>query len=146
MLADAKMNQIKTTTAAIVVHGSGDALAAVAAAGELDAPLTMISAPGAAAYAGPGWFLEIVTQSRAAAPGLTIAGLLDCADHAGHAMAALRAGAEAIIFTGDDRVAAKLSAIARETSAVVIRARPSAFDPGDVPDKQAACREWLSQR
>jgi fructose/tagatose bisphosphate aldolase len=140
------MNQIKTTTPAIVVHGVGDALAAVAAAREIDAPLTLISAPGAAAYAGPGWFLEIVAQSRAAAPGLAISGVLDCGDHAGHAMAALRAGAEAIVFTGDDGVAGKLSAIARETSAVVHCARPPAFDPGDAPDNQAACREWLSRR
>lgn len=138
------MNQIKPTTPAIIVHGQGDALAAVAAAREAGVALTLISAPDAAAYAGPGWFLEIVAQARAAAPELAICGLLDCADHAGHAMAALRAGAEAIVFTGDDRVAERLSAMGEATAAAVHRARPPAFDPGDTPDKQAACRDWLA--
>ena len=140
------MNQIKNTARAIIVHGVDDALAAVAAARSLGAPLVLISAPGAAAYAGPGWFLEIVGQARAAGPGLAVSGLLDCADEAGHAMAALRAGAKAIVFTGGDVIAEKLTAIAAATAATVHRARPPAFDPGDVRDKQAACRDWLSRR
>lgn len=144
------MNQIKTTTPAIVVHGLGDALAAVAAAQDVGVPLTLISAPGAATYAGPGWFQEIVAQARATAPDLAISGLLDCADHPGHAMAALRAGAEAIVFTGDDRVAEKLSAIARQKGAIVLPARPPAFDPAFDPsgasDRQSECRDWLAQR
>lgn len=140
------MNQIKTTTPAIVVHGLDDALAAVAAGRGAENLLLLVSAPGAAAYAGPGWFQEIVAQARATAPNLAISGLLDCADHPGHAMAALRAGAEAIVFTGDKRVAEKLSAIARKTGAVVLPARPPVFDPGGASDKLAACRDWLAQR
>ena len=138
------MNQINLTTAALVVHGIDDALQAVAAARDLDTPLTLISAPGAAAYAGPVWFLALVEQARAASPDLPIAGVLDCADDAGHAMAALRAGVEAIVFTGDDPVAGKLSAIAEASGAVVLRARPSCCDPESAKGKQAAFAAFLS--
>jgi len=145
MLAPATMNQIKATTHAIVVHGVEDAFAAVAAARPLDAPLTLISAPGAAAYAGPVWFLEIVAQARATAPELAVSGMLDCADDAGHALAALRAGVEAIVFTGDAAIAEKLTAIARATGATVRDTRPPALDPAGGPQQEAACRAWLSQ-
>ena len=138
------MNQINHTTAAIVVHGIDDAMAAVAAARRLGTPLTLISAPGAAAYAGPLWFRALVDQARAAAPDVTITGLLDCADHPGHAMAALRAGVEAIVFTGDEAVAGKLSALAEAAGVTMLRARPSCCDPDDAADKQAAYAEFLS--
>ena len=144
MLAPQAMNQINHTTAAIVVHGIDDALAAAAAARRLGLPLTLISAPGAAAYAGPLWFLALVDQARDAAPEVAVTGILDCADHAGHAMAALRAGAEAIVFTGDAAVADKLSALAQATGATVLRARPPGCDPDAARDKQAAFAEFLT--
>ncbi len=145
MLAAATMNQIKATTHAIVVHQVGDAFAAVEAARSLDTPLTLISAPGAAAYAGPVWFREIVAQARAKAPELAVSGMLDCADDAGHALAALRAGVEAIVFTGDAAIVEKLTAIARATGATVHDTRPPAFDPGHRSDRLAVCKAWLSQ-
>ena len=138
------MNQINHTTAALVVHGIDDALQAVAAARHLDAPLTLISAPGAAAYAGPVWFLALVEQARSAAPEASITGVLDCADDPGHALAAIRAGVEAIVFTGDDTVAEKLSAIAGTSEAIVLRARLPCCDPEAGGDKQAAYADFLS--
>ncbi len=144
MLVDQAMNQINHTSGAIVVHGIDDALAAAAAARRLATPLTLISAPGAAAYAGPLWFLALVEQARAAAPEVTITGLLDCADHPGHAMAALRAGVEAIVFTGDEAVAGKLSALAAAGEATLLRSRPRCCDPDVGTDKQAAYLDALS--
>ncbi len=138
------MNQINHTTAALVVHGIDDARQAVAAARDRKTTLTLISAPGAAAYAGPVWFLALVEQARAASPGLTISGVLDCADDPGHAMAALRAGAEAIVFTGDDILAKKLAALAEASGAVVLRRRPPCCDPEFAEDRQAAYAAFLS--
>ena len=143
MLACQAMNQINHTTAALVVHGIGDVAAAVEAARALDAPLTLISAPGAAAYAGAPWFLALVDQARELAPGLAVTGILDCAEDPGHAMAALRAGAAAIVFTGEAAVAEKLSALAAESGSAVLRERPDSCDP-DVADKQSAFRRFLS--
>lgn len=138
------MNQINCTSAALVVHGIDDALQAVAAARGIGGPVTLISAPGAAAYAGPLWFKALVEQARVAAPDLTVSGVLDCDDDAGHAMAALRAGVEAIVFTGDDAVADKLSAMAETTGAHVHRSRPSCCDPETAKDKQAAFAQFLA--
>ena len=138
------MNQINCTTTALVVHGIDDALQAVAAARSLGRPATLISAPGAAAYAGPLWFKALIEQAREAAPDLTVIGVLDCADDAGHAMAALRAGIEAIVFTGDDDAADKLAAMAEATGAGVRRTRPPACDPEPAKDKQAAYAEFLA--
>ena len=138
------MNQINCTSTALVIHGIDDALQAVAAARCLDRPVTLISAPGAAAYAGPLWFKALVEQARAAAPDLAVSGVLDCDDDAGHAMAALRAGIEAIVFTGDDAVADKLSAMAATSVAVVHRSRPSCCDPETAKDKQAAFADFLA--
>ena len=138
------MNQINHTTTALVIHGIDDALQAVAASRDLDRPVTLISAPGAAAYAGPLWFKALIEQARAAAPDTKVSGVLDCADDAGHAMAALRAGIEAIVFTGDDGVADKLSAMAEATGAHVQRIRPPCCDPQTVKDKQAAFADFLT--
>lgn len=144
MLACLTMNQINHTTAALVVHGIDDVAAAADAARGLDAPLTLISAPGAGAYAGAPWFLALIDQARDMAPDLAIAGILDCADDPGHAMAALRAGAAAIVFTGEAAVAEKLSALAAESGSAVLRERPESCDP-DVADKRSAFREFMSR-
>ena len=108
-------------------------------------PLTLISAPGAGAYAGPVWFLEIVAQARAKAPELAVSGILDCADDSGHALAALRAGVKAIVFTGDAAIVEKLTAIGKATGATVHDTRPPALDPAGGPLREAACRAWLSR-
>lgn len=45
---------------AIVFHSLAQAEAALAVAGELGMPVTLISAPSATGYAGPGWFRAVV--------------------------------------------------------------------------------------
>ena len=49
-----------------------------------------------------------------------------------------------IVFTGDDTVAEKLSAIAGTGDAMVLRARPPCCDPETAGDKQAAFADFLS--
>ncbi len=146
MLSCRTINHINPKTAALVVHGTEDARQGAAAARDLNAPLTLISAPGAAAYAGPVWFLALVEQARAVSPETPIGGVLDCADDPGHAMAALRAGVEAIVFMGDDTVSDKLATLAEASGAVVLRRRPPCCDPDSARDKQAAFAAFLSDR
>jgi acyl-CoA reductase-like NAD-dependent aldehyde dehydrogenase len=50
--------------------------------------------------------------------------ILDCGDDAGAAMAAIRAGVEAIVFTGRTDVAERLAAIAAAKGANVLTKRP----------------------
>lgn len=127
---------------AVVFHGLADAKAALGAAAALGVPVTLLSAPGAASYAGPGWFRAVVEQAKAAYPEAEVTALLDCSDRPGHALAALREGVTAIRFSG--RTAGKIEDIAAEYGARVMRDRPEALDLHEVSgDPVAACRAWL---
>ncbi|MDQ2105789.1 hypothetical protein QSG27_24050, partial [Azospirillum sp. C340-1] len=54
-------------------HGLAEASAACAAAAELGVPLLLVSAPGAAAHAGAGWFLAVVARAAARHPAVEVA-------------------------------------------------------------------------
>ena len=73
---------------ATIVHGLGDALAALAPG----RPVTLLSAPGAALHAGCGWWRSVVAAARARHPDVPCIDILDCADATGQALAALRIG------------------------------------------------------
>ena len=77
---------------AITVHSLDQARAALAAAAALDRPVTLVSAPGAAGYAGVAWFRKVVDLAAADQPGVTVTAVLDCADKPGLVLAALRQG------------------------------------------------------
>jgi hypothetical protein len=113
-----------------VVHSLAHAVAALEAAGER--PVVLLSAPGAGVYAGAGWWRAVIEAACAAAPQAAFTALLDCGDDAGMAMAALRAGAQAVVFTGRTDVAERLQAIAARQGAQLLTARPqAALDLGD---------------
>ncbi len=130
---------------AFVIHRLAHATAALAAAAELGVPVTLISAPAAAAYTGPGWFRAVAEQACAAHPGVAVTAVLDCGDMAGHALAALREGVMAIRFAGD--TAGKIVDIAGQYGALVIAGRPEALDLAAVADRDrmAACTAWLEK-
>ena len=75
----------------------------------------LASARDAGIYAGPGWFGAVLRAAREAVPAAQYTALLDCGDDAGAAMAAFRAGIEAIVFTGRPDVAARLADIAAQS-------------------------------
>jgi hypothetical protein len=113
---------------AVVVHGRGQAAWALrVAAGR---PLLLLSAPGAALNAGPGWFKGIVDQAVAAHPGAIVQAALDCAAAPGAALAALRAGLKLVVFDLTHPAAASVLGAAAEAGAEVLGARPAALDLG----------------
>jgi hypothetical protein len=57
-------------------------------------------------------------------PGARFSAVLDCSDDAGAAMAALRVGLAAVIFTGRPDIAERLTAIAAQQGARLLTARP----------------------
>jgi hypothetical protein len=64
-------------------------------------------------------------------PAARSAALLDCGDDAGVAQAAIRAGSEAIVFTGRVDVAARLAEIAGQAGVRLLTIRPKpALDLG----------------
>jgi fructose/tagatose bisphosphate aldolase len=134
------------TERAIVIHSLEHARTAVAVAAELGVPVTLASAPGAAAYLGPQWFAQVVAEAAASHPDVRVTGLLDCGGEPGHALAALRQGLKRIRFTGSTSTAAKLSGIARRQGAELERGRLMALDLLDNPDIEGACHRWLAPR
>jgi acyl-CoA reductase-like NAD-dependent aldehyde dehydrogenase len=110
----------------IIIHSLLHAVAALSAAAEAGRRVVLASAPDAGVYAGPGWFREVLRAAQEAVPEAQFSALLDCGDDPGAAMAAIRAGVEAIVFTGRADVAARLADIAAQSGARLVTQRPAA--------------------
>ena len=108
---------------AVVVHGLGDAVRALARG----APVTLLSAPGAALYAGCGWWRALVAEARASHPGVDCMDILDCADGTGQALAALRIGLTRLVLWPEAPGREAVVAIASAQGALVLPAAPSAI-------------------
>ena len=114
-----------------IVHSLIHAVAALTAAAEIGLPIALLSATDAGISAGPGWFKALVEAARAAVPAAKFSGILDCGDDAGAAQGALRAGVDAVIFTGRSDVADRLAGIAARQNSQLLIARPTyALDLG----------------
>jgi hypothetical protein len=127
---------------AVIVHGLEEATAALAAAAQAGGGVTLLSAPGAAGFAGCGWWRAMVAASRAVAPDVPVEDVLDCGDLAGIAVEALHAGCRAIVFTGDDAQAGPLGALSAACGARVLRAAPPALDLA-LPGARRRLAAWL---
>jgi len=134
----------------ILLHSLDDARTALAAAAALGVPVTLASAPGAAGYAGPAWFGEVIAAARSEHPSVSVTAVLDCGDAPGHVMAAVRwaitAGGEPFIlrFTGDPARDTALREIAGAAGLRLIRALEPGLDLRRARDSAEACRTWLA--
>jgi hypothetical protein len=108
---------------AAVVHGLGDAVAALAAG----VPVTLLSAPGAALYAGCGWWLALVEEARAQYPEVPSIDILDCADSTGQAFAALRIGISRLVLWPSAPGRGAVVAIARSMGGFVLAEAPAVW-------------------
>jgi DNA-binding NarL/FixJ family response regulator len=123
---------LNETPPVFVVHSLTNAVAALSAAVAAERAITLLSAPDAGIYAGPGWFKALVDAARAAVPAARFSAVLDCGDDAGAAQGAIRAGVEAVVFTGRTDVAERLAAIAAASGSRLLTERPeSVFDLGE---------------
>jgi hypothetical protein len=129
---------------AVIIHELSHARAALAAAAELQVPIALWSAPGAAAYAGAGWFDALFRLATAGLAGVDAVAVLDCADRADLVQAALRQGLRHVCYRGSRSVAVRLADIAGQYGATLHRKMPLALDLLDSPDPLAACRDWLA--
>ena len=123
---------------AVIVHGLADATHVLA----LGLPVTLLSAPGAAGFAGCLWWRAVVEAARAAHPDTGGMDILDCADAAGAAMAALRSGIPRLVVS--DRLAAwpRIAQIAAAQGGFVLAAAPPALDLA-ARDGRYRLRVWL---
>jgi hypothetical protein len=85
----------------VIVHSFGEAVAGLAEARDMRRGITLLSAPGAALYAGCGWWQALVEAARARYPDVPCRDILDCADGTGQALAALRIGLTRLVLWPD---------------------------------------------
>ena len=130
----------------ITVHSLDHARAALRAGERAEVRITLLSAPGAAAYAGPGWFVQLLNQLSAAERAALDQAYLDCGPRPGDALAAYRAGVPGVIFTGRSDVADKLHALAHAHGAAFRTDRPEALDLLDVRDAERAVTDHVRGR
>ena len=124
----------------VVVHDLPQARAALAAAAASGLEIELVSAPGAAKYAGVGFLAALGRHV-----GREI--LVDCGEDAGLVLAGLRTGLRRLVFRGGGEVLAKLQDIAAQLGAEVLAAvEPPvlALAPHDAPDR--AIGAWLARQ
>ncbi len=130
----------------ILFHSLSHVGAALGAAAELDVPVTLQSAPGAAAYAGAGYLKAVVERAAAEHPGASFSAVIDCGADPGVALGALRGGWKTVRFSGAAKARVKLADIAGQTGARVLEgaAASESLDLLDVTDAPAVCRAFLA--
>jgi hypothetical protein len=125
---------------AVIVHGPGDVARALAAG----RPLVLLSAPGAALYAGAGWWRALVSTAHRRAPALLAADILDCADAAGRALAALRIGQRLLVLDHATPAHASVAAAAAVIGATLLDTPPPALDLA-APAAARRLEAWLAR-
>jgi hypothetical protein len=125
---------------AVIVHGLPTARMALA----LCRPVTLLSAEGAAAYAGVLWWQALIGLARAEYPNTIMQDILDCGDSSGRALEALRAHQALLVLRAEDRIWTDIAARAAGQGATLLREPPPALD---LNDKRAAeqLETWLSR-
>jgi hypothetical protein len=126
---------------AVVIHGLAHARMALA----VGHPVTLLSATGAALFAGCGWWRAVVERVHGEHPGVPIDDILDCADASGLALGALRIGQRRLVVNPTAPGWQSVAAIAASLGGEVLTSRPPALD---MADRNAARRllDWLQVR
>lgn len=123
---------------AVVVHGLAQARAALAPG----LPVLLLSGPGAAGYAGAGWWramIRIANEGANAGEGQPDA--LDCSDQAGRALEALAVGCRILVLLP---CPAFPTIVERASGALILPARPAALDLAR-PGATRLLVSWLTQ-
>ena len=116
---------MKRSSPVVIIHNAEGARRALAPG----LPVTLGSAPGAALYAGAGWWCALMGQMRDEHPDRVFDDILDCGDAPGRAAEALRAGARLLVLA--DAPPAMVAAVGRLAAgygATVLPAMPPALD------------------
>jgi hypothetical protein len=106
---------------AVVIHGLAQARVAL----RPGRPLTLLSAPGAAQYAGCLWWRELLRLAE-----FNGAAFLDCGNAPGRALEALKLGLTGLILTCPAPAFAVVAEIAAAQAATLLATAPPALDLG----------------
>jgi hypothetical protein len=132
----------------IIIHSLDHARSAIDAAIQCGLPVTIASAPFAAAYVGASWFRKVVEKAVAEQAGLApgqVTAVLDCGDEPGLALGALRQGTRIIRYSGSAASRGKITAIATELGAEVWHGKMDSLDLGEINNAMDSCRKWLKE-
>ena len=108
-------------------------------------PVTLVSGPGAAAYAGPLWWRDLLLAAAEMVPEVAFGAILDCGRAPGPVMTALRLGIGPLLFTGPPATARRLASMAAAAGIELLTKGPRHLDLLDLPDPAGACRAWLDK-
>ena len=125
----------------VIVHGLADAKAALAPGLQV----TLLSAPGAAYFAGCVWWREIVSAARAAFPDTEATDILDCADASGTARGALRSGSVRLVLWPEAPGWGGVATIAARQGGFVLPKAPAGMDLAQ-PNERRQLQAWLRSR
>jgi len=124
-----------------MIHGIADARVALAPS----LPVMLVSAPGAALYAGAGWWVALMAAARAEHPGREFTDSLDCGDAPGRAAEALRAGQRCLVLLPEPPGGyERIRLMAEALGAVLWPAMPEALDLAR-PGARRRLQDWLVQ-
>jgi hypothetical protein len=124
---------------AVVVHGAGDVRAALGTG----LPVTLVSASGAALYAGAAWWIALMATARAEHPGRVFGDILDCGDAPGRAAEALRLGQRLLVLQAvSPALFERVRLMAEEVDAMLLPSMPEALDLG-APGAVRRLAAWL---
>lgn len=124
---------------AVTIHGIDHARAAL----RPGFPVVLLSAPGAALYAGCAWWAALIALAGLETT-TPFTDLLDCADAPGPAMAALRIGLKHLILTPMCPAFPAVSAAATPLGAIVLPHRPASLDLAE-PGAARHLAGWLQR-
>ena len=133
---------------AIVVHDLDQATAALRAAAAAGVPVTLWSAPGAAAYAGLGFLRAVLSQAAEVVPEAEHDAVVDCRGSAVLAHEALSLGFAGVAFAGRGAMRKTLQAIADEHGGRLVTAGPGrgALDLGHSAAPERDSADYLANR
>jgi hypothetical protein len=125
---------------AVVIHSLADARNALA----VGRAVTLLSAPGAALYAGSGWWRALIDAAHREYSSVPMRDILDCADASAFAIGAIRTGQKLLILQPDAPARQAVAAIAASHGAELLATRPPALDMAQ-RSTQRRLHEWLQQ-
>ena len=130
----------------VIVHGIEHARLALAEAQRRGDQVILLSAQGAALYAGAAWFRELVALVSAEYPEVLSDAILDCGGAPGLALGALRCGVQTISLEAPALTRDKVAAVAQQVGArLVPRPTCKILDLAVCTDARAAIRRWFAQ-
>jgi hypothetical protein len=126
---------------AVVIHGLADARVALA----VSRPVSLLSGPGAALYAGCGWWRAVIQRVVSEYGNVPVQDILDCADASGLALGALRIGQRRLVLAPDAPGRPAVASIAASLGGEILTSRPPALD---LAERGATRRlhDWLHLR